>query len=40
MLKKHYSPGLPILINQKKSDKKVLLFTLVINLKIKKIILV
>ena len=37
MLKKHYSPGIPVLINQKKSDKKVLLYILVINLKIKKI---
>ena len=37
MLKKHYSPGIPVLINQKKSDKKVLSYILVINIKIKKI---
>ena len=33
MLKKHYSPGIPVLINQKKPDKKVLSYIWEINTK-------
>ena len=33
MLKKHYSPGIPVLINQKKPDKKSALYIWAINTK-------
>ena len=37
MMKKHYSPGIPVLINQKNMMEIVLLYILEINIKIKKI---
>ena len=36
MMKKHYSPGIPVLINQKNMMVKVRSYTLEINIKIKK----
>ena len=40
MMKKHYSPGIPVLINQKKHDGKSAYIYIGKNTKIKKIFLV